>query len=72
MASLKGDKGDRGKSNYDIYKELQELAGEEVLSEEEWLESLKNNVTYSAGDCISISNENVISLDLQKSWTSIN
>ena len=41
LASLKGDKGDRGKSNYDIYVELQELAGNEILSEEEWLASLK-------------------------------
>lgn len=69
LASLKGE---RGKSNYDIYVELAELNGETPLSETDWLESLKTTTVYTGGDGISISSDNVISLNRENMWITIN
>ena len=70
---FKGDKGDEGKSAYDIYVEVQDALGNTPLTKEDWLTSI-GGIEYSAGNHISISSDHVISVINRQSnevWVNI-
>ena len=76
IESLKGadgEQGPRGKSAYEIYHDLQIDLGNEPLNEQDWINSLSQANTYTAGTNITIEN-NVISAMVtpESTWNIIN
>jgi len=64
LQSIKGENGLQGKSAYDVYVEIQQALNKPYLSPEEWAANLENkSITYTAGDGILISDDNIISIN---------
>ena len=67
----KGDKGDPGNDIYQIYVDIQRALGKEVLPINDWVATLGIGTTYTAGEGIQISEDNVISIIPKDVWAII-